>query len=409
MTQEKVKVAEHVVKHRRIKKHLSSSLWFVAIAFTAAVGYVAGVYHYQIEAAIGPVFGYQAHSGDIDLSSLQQTYNQLAANYDGKLDTNLLIQGANRGLVDAAGDTYTVYMSPQETTNFDNSLSGNIGSGIGAEIGIKNDKITIIRVLADNAAIKAGLNANDVILNINDQSTSGWTVDKAVGLIKGDEGTTVKLTIQRGAEVKDYTITRAVINNPSVESSILNGVGTITITRFDAETGNLAKAVAQDFKNHGVKSVILDLRNNGGGYVDAAKDVAGIWLDGKVVVTERIGTVIKSTLITGNNAILTGIPTVVLVNGSSASASEIVAGALQDYKVAKLVGERTFGKGSVQQLISLDGGAQLKVTIAKWYTPKGKNISKEGITPDTTVSLTQNDINSSIDPQVDAAKKLLGL
>lgn len=409
MTQEKVKVAEHVVKHRRIKKHLSSSLWFVAIAFTAAVGYVAGVYHYQIEAAIGPVFGYQAHSGDIDLSSLQQTYNQLAANYDGKLDTNLLIQGANRGLVDAAGDTYTVYMSPQETTNFDNGLSGNIGSGIGAEIGIKNDKITIIRVLVDNAAIKAGLNANDVILNINDQSTSGWTVDKAVGLIKGDEGTTVKLTIQRGAEVKDYTITRAVINNPSVESSISGGVGTITITRFDAETGNLAKAVAQDFKNHGVKSVILDLRNNGGGYVDAAKDVAGIWLDGNVVVTERIGTVIKSTLITGNNAILTGIPTVVLVNGSSASASEIVAGALQDYKVAKLVGERTFGKGSVQQLISLDGGAQLKVTIAKWYTPKGKNISKEGITPDVTVSLTQNDINSSIDPQVDAAKKLLGL
>lgn len=412
MVQIEEKVVKHIAKPRRAKSHFSSSFWFIIISLTAALGYVAGVYHYQIEAAIGPVFGYKTHSGTIDLSSLQQTYNELAANYDGKLDTNQLIQGANRGLVDAAGDAYTVYMSPQESTNFDKSLSGDIGGGIGAEIGIKNNKITIIRTLASNPAEKAGLMVGDTVLSVNDQSTSGWTVDKTVGLIRGEDGTTVKLTIQRGIEIKDYTITRSIINNPSVESSISDSVGILTITRFDgnnSETASLARAAAQDFKNKGVKSIILDLRGNGGGHVDAAVDVAGLWLNDKIVVTERNGSKVKDTLRTGNSAILAGIPTVVVVNGSSASASEIVAGALQDYKVAKLVGEKTFGKGSVQQLISLDGGAQLKVTIARWYTPNGKNITKEGVTPDQAIGLSQVDIDGGIDTQIDAAKKLLGL
>ena len=174
MVQEKV--YGHTTRHRKSKKHLSSSVWFIAIALTAILGYLAGVYHFQIEAAIGPVFGYKAHSGTIDLSSVQQTYNKLAANFDGKLDTTKLIQGANRGLVDAAGDTYTIYMTPTESTDYNNNLNGNIGAGIGAEIGIKNGNITIIRTLSGNAAIKAGLQANDVILKVNDQSNSGWTV-----------------------------------------------------------------------------------------------------------------------------------------------------------------------------------------------------------------------------------------
>ncbi len=407
MVQKKVKESKHIVKHRRIKKHLSPSLWFIAIALTAALGYVAGVYHYQIEAAIGPVFGYKVHSGNIDLSSVQQTYNKLAANFDGNLDTTKLIQGANRGLVDAAGDTYTIYMSPQESKDYSDTLSGNIGAGIGAEIGIKNGNVTIIRTLSGNAAIKAGLQANDVIIKINDQSTSGLTVENAVKQIKGEEGTTVKLTILRGSETKDYTITRATIDIPSVESSVTDGIGKLTISRFDNETGDLARKAAQDLKKQGVKAVILDLRNNGGGYVDAAKDVAGLWLDNKVVVTERNGSVVKDTVRTGNNAILAGIPTVVLVNGSSASASEIVAGALQDYKVAKLVGDNTFGKGSVQELIPLDNGAELKVTIARWYTPNGKNIANGGIKPDVVVSYTQQDVDSGNDPQLNEANKLL--
>jgi len=408
MAQEKVKAPKHTVKHRRIKKHLSSSIWFIAIALTAGLGYVAGVYHYQIEAAIGPVFGYNAHVGEIDLSSVQQTYNKLSANFDGKLDTTKLIQGASRGLVAATDDTYTIYMDPKESKAYGDTLSGNIGAGIGAEIGIKNGNVTIVRTLSGNAAIKAGLMANDVILKVNDQSTSGWSVEQAVGQIKGEEGTTVKLTILRGSETKDYSITRATIDVPSVESSVTDGVGIIKISRFDNETGNLARLAAQDFKTQGVKSVILDLRNNGGGYVNAASDVAGLWLDGKVVVTERNGSVIRETLRTGNNALLAGIPTVVLVNGSTASASEIVAGALQDYSVAKIVGDKTFGKGSVQELIPLNDGAELKVTIARWYTPNGRNISSGGITPDVVVSVSQNDIDAGADPQFNAAKKQLG-
>jgi carboxyl-terminal processing protease len=405
----KAKLTEHVARHRKAKKNPSSNILLVIIALTAALGYVAGTYHYQIEAAIGPVFGYNAHSGDLDLSSLQRTYNELAANYDGKLDTTKLVQGASRGLVAAAGDTYTIYMSPQESTDYNNGLTGNIGGGIGAVIGLKNNQVTIMSVLDNNPAKSAGLIANDAIISINDQSTAGYTVDRAVGLIRGDEGTTVKLTIQRGGEVKDYTITRAIINNPSVISSVSNGLGTLTISRFDTETGSLARIAAQDFKKQGVKAVILDLRDNPGGYVNAAKDVAGLWLDSKVVVTERTGSTIKTTVKSGSNALLAGIPTVVLVNSNSASASEIVAGALQDYKAAKLVGTETFGKGSVQKLISLDGGAELKVTVARWYTPNGKNITNGGITPDTFSNLTQTDVDNGIDPQVIAAKKILGL
>lgn len=405
----KAKVIAHVTKRRQAKKHLTAASLFIIIALTAALGYVAGTCNYQIMAAIGPVFGYKAHAGNIDTTSLQQTYNQLAAHFDGTLDTTALIQGASRGLVEAAGDSYTQYFSPQEAIDFNNGLSGNIGGGIGAEIGIKNDKVIIVRPLKDNPAIKAGLLANDIVLSVNDQSITGWSVDKVVSMIRGEAGTTVKIQIQRGTETKTFTITRAIINNPSVESSIVGNLGTITITRFDSVTGDLARTVAQNFKSQGVKSIILDLRGNGGGYVSATVDVAGLWLDNQVIVTERTGDTVKDTLRSGSNALLADIPTVVLVDGSTASASEIVSGALQDYKAAKLVGQKTFGKGSVQLPISLDGGAEMKVTVARWYTPNGKNINKEGITPDSIVSLTQADVDKGIDPQLNAAKKLLGL
>lgn len=408
--EEKPEIVEQVKKTKRVKKRFSSNVWFILIAIAVGLGYVAGVYHYQIEAFIGPVFGYKAHSGNLDLSSLQEAYNVLAANYDGNLDTTKLIQGAKRGMTAAAGDKYTIYMTPSEATEYNNDLDGNIGGGIGAEIGIKNSKVTITKVLDNNPAKAAGLMTNDIILDINDESTSGMTADTAVGLVRGDEGTTVKLTIQRGTELKDYTITRATINNPSVISSVSDGIGTMTILRFDNDTADLAKIAAQNFKKQGVKAIIVDLRDNGGGYLSAARDVVGLWLNNQVVVTERTsdGT-IKDTIKTGKSAILNDIPTVVLVNGNSASASEIVAGALHDHKAAQLVGEKTFGKGSVQQLISLSDGSQLKITIARWYTPNGVNINQEGITPDITASLTQANIDNSVDPQMDAAKKALGL
>lgn len=409
MTKKVPKPVEHDKKHHHLKKCLTPAIQFIIIAVTLGLGYIVGTYHYQIQAAIGPIFGYNAHSGSIDLSSLEKTYNELAANYDGVLDTEALITGANSGLVAAAGDTYTVYMNSKDTTSYNNGLEGNIGGGIGAVIGIKNSQITITDVLANNPAVKAGLASNDAIVKINDEDTTGWTVEQAVGKIRGVEGTTVKLSIMRGSDSKDYTVTRAIVDNPSVISSVTDGIGTIEISRFDEETGTLARAAAQDFKTKGVKSVILDLRNNPGGYVSTAVDVAGLWLDNKIVATERNGEVVRETLRSGSNAILSDVPTVILINGGTASASEIVAGALQDHGIAKIVGEVSFGKGSVQDLISLDMGAQLKVTVARWYTPNGKTINQNGIIPDITINLQQSDVDSGIDPQLNEAIRLLGI
>jgi carboxyl-terminal processing protease len=363
---------------------------------------------------VAPVLGIKVETGTLDLSSVQRTYQQLKANYDGTLDAQKLIDGASRGLVAAAGDQYTVFMDAQEAKDFNNDLSGKIGGGVGAEIGVRSGQPTIIRVLANNPAEKAGLKTGDVITAVNDQSSVGWTADKTATQVRGEVGTTVKIAVLRGGEVKTFTVTRATVNNPSVQSSVENGVGTLTISRFDSETGSLARTAAQGFKQQNVKKVILDLRGNGGGYLTAAQDVAGLWLNNQVVVSERTNGKVTDELKSGTNPLLQGLPTVVLVDGSSASASEIVAGALQDHKVATLIGEKTFGKGTVQKVIDLTGssllgdttsnGSILKVTIARWYTPNGKNITKEGITPDQTVKLSAEDVDAGKDPQLDAAK-----
>lgn len=180
----------------------------------------------------------------------------------------------------------------------------------------------------------------------------------------------------------------------------------MTISRFDAQTGNLATKAAQEFKSKGVKGVIVDLRDNGGGYLDAAQAVAGLWLDHKLVVTEKTNGQVVDSIMSGSTPILAGLKTVVLVNGGSASASEILSGALQDYGVATLVGEKTFGKGTVQKVISLPDGRILKVTVARWYTPKGKNITAQGIEPNQKVSISAADSNAGRDPQLDAAMGL---
>ena len=266
---------------------------------------------------------------------------------------------------------------------------------------------TIIRILTGNPAEKAGLLAGDIIIGVNDEATTGWTATKTAEKIRGQVDTTVKIKVVRSAEEKTFTVTRATVSNPSVQASVENGIGTLTISRFDNETSDLARKAAQSFKQQNVRGVILDVRGNGGGYLTAAQDVAGLWLDNKTVVTERTNGKVVDDLKSGGNPVLAGIPTVVLVNGSSASASEIVAGALQDNKAATLIGEKTFGKGTVQKVIDLGAGTILKVTIARWYTPNGKNITKEGISPDQAVELKAEDANAGRDPQLDAAKKQL--
>lgn len=396
-------MATHTVSRTGISKNV----YFFTIAIVAIVGFVAGTRSNEVLAAVGPVLGFKVSADTLDLAAVQKTYQNLKANYDGTLDEQKLIDGASRGLVAAAGDQYTVFMDAKESAAFNDDLSGNIGGGVGAEIGTRSGKPTVLRVLAGNPAEKAGMLAGDVITAVNDESANGWTASETADKIRGDVGTTVKVAVKRGDDAKEFTLTRATVTNPSVQSSVENGIGRLTITRFDDETGNLARKAAQSFKQQNVKSVILDLRDNGGGYLTAAQDVAGLWLDDQVVVSERTGGKVTEELKSGSDTVLAGIPTVVLVNGSSASASEIVAGALQDHKAATLIGEKTFGKGTVQKVIDLGAGTTLKVTIARWYTPNGKNITKEGITPDQKVDMTAADVDAGKDPQLDAAKNHL--
>lgn len=381
------------------ERRVPTTVMILAFIFVAGIGYVAGVFNSGALRTFSGLLG----RDDLDLSSVQETYRALESNFDGEIDKAALIEGANKGLVEAVGDNYTVFMNSKESGEFDNNLTGNIGGGIGVEIGTRNNAPTVVRVLQGNPAEKAGVQVNDVIVKVNDEDVKGWTTSEIVGKIRGEVDTTVKITMNRAGAEKDFTITRATVNNPSAYGEIKNGVGVLTITRFDDNTASLARSVARDFKDKGVKGVVLDLRGNGGGYVTAAQDVAGIWLDNKVVVTERRGGTVTEELKSGGDPILNGTPTVVLVNESSASASEIVAGALRDYKAATLMGETTFGKGSVQKLVNLSDGATLKVTIARWYTPLGINISETGILPEKIISRSAEDINAGRDPQLQGA------
>lgn len=384
-------------RRRSDGRRMPTAVWVIAFIFVGGLGYLAGVVNAGFLG--GGLIGGQA----IDLSTVQETYGELKNNFDGELDQQKLIEGANRGLVEAAGDQYTVFMNKEESTAFDDALTGNIGGGVGVEVGMRNNVPTVVRVLKDNPAEKAGVEVNDVIVMVNGESTKDLVLNDVVSKIRGEVDTTVKLTVNRAGAEKEFNITREQVNNPSAYGEVRDGVGILTVSRFDEETGSLARAVASDFKAQGVRGVVLDLRGNGGGYVTAAQSLAGIWLDKQLVTSERRSGQVTEELKSTGDPILNGVPTVVLVNASSASASEIVAGALHDHKVASLIGDTTFGKGSVQKLVNLSEGATLKVTIARWYTPAGLNISEKGITPDTIVDRTADDINASRDPQLDAA------
>ena len=380
--------------------------WFLTLVIVAIVSFVAGARSDALFANVASVFGVRTSNKTIDLSSVQKTYQELIANYDGKLDTQKLIYGANRGLVEAAGDPHTAYMDPDETKEFDKSLSGQIGGGIGAEIGLRNNKPTIIKPLENSPAQKAGIKAGEVIVKVNDEVSSDWSVEKVVSKIRGEVGTSVKLTLLSGGQEREVSVVRQNIVSPAVESEIDGEIGILKVNRFGDDTVSLARKYASEFVEKGVKKVILDLRNNPGGTVGAAQGLLGIWLDNQIAMTERRGSEIVKTLRTTGTPILGNMKTVVLINGNSASASEITAGALREYGKATLVGQKSYGKGSVQIVLGLPGGSQMKVTEARWYTPKGKNIDKTGIEPDVKVDLSSDDINNNVDPQMDKAKSL---
>ena len=380
--------------------------WFLTLVIVAIVSFVAGARSDALFTNVASVFGVRTSNKTIDLSSVQKTYQELIANYDGKLDTQKLIYGANRGLVEAAGDPHTAYMDPDETKEFDKSLSGQIGGGIGAEIGLRNNKPTIIKPLENSPAQKAGIKAGEAIVKVNDEASSDWSVEKVVSKIRGEVGTSVKLTLLSDGKTREVSVVRQNIVSPAVESEIDGEIGILKVNRFGDDTVSLSRKYASEFVDKGVKKVILDLRNNPGGTVGAAQGLLGIWLDNQIAMTERRGSEIVKTLRTTGTPILGNMKTVVLINGNSASASEITAGVLREYGKATLVGQKSYGKGSVQIVLGLPGGSQMKVTEARWYTPKGKNIDKTGIEPDVKVDLSSDDVNNNVDPQMDKAKSL---
>lgn len=384
-------------------KTLSYKAVLLLLVIIFAVGYVAGTRQRQILAVLAPLVGRHVEASTLDLSTVQTTYQTIKEKYDGKLDDQALIYGANRGLAAAAGDKYTVYMDPKEASEFNKSLTGNIGGGIGAEIGVRSNQPTITRVLTEHPAAQAGVLAGDVIVAVNDEPTKDWDSDKTARAIRGDIGTTVKLVVVRDKETKTFTITRQEIKDPSVRYEIKNGIGILTVSRFDEQTGALARKAADEFVNQNVKGIVLDLRGDGGGYLSAAQSLASLWLNDKLVTEQRRNGVTIERVVSDKDAPLENVKTIVLIDGGTASASEIVAGALHDHGKATLLGEKSFGKGSVQEPLSLDDGSLLKITVARWYTPKGVNVGDKGIKPDTQVKRSYDDTNAGRDPQMDAA------
>lgn len=388
------------------QRKVSQGVFLASLVLAIIVSFAAGTRSEEIYQIAAPIFGIKVAKQPLDTEVMKEAYRQLAANYDGDLDANKLSDGAARGMVKAVGDDYTTFLDKEEAAEFNKSLNGEV-SGIGAEIGVRNLQPTVLRVLDDSPAKKAGLKTGDIFVAVNGTSVAGETASGVADKVTGEAGTTVKLTMRRGSESLDFSITRAQISDPSVRWSVSDDIGILTISRFDDNTGSLARKAAKEFIDKGVKGVIVDLRNNGGGYLTAAQEVASLWLDsGKTVVTEKSRGQVTETVKASGNPTLKGKKTIVLVNGSSASASEIVAGALKDYQAAILVGEKTFGKGTVQKVINLSDDRILKVTVARWYTPQDRNITKEGIQPNQTVKMSQDDNNAGRDPQMVRAKEL---
>ncbi len=328
------------------------------------------------------------HSDSVEFDQFWDVWDKIKSKYVKQPVKDAdLFYGAMQGMVYGLGDPYSVYFPPKPAEEFNKSLSGEL-SGIGAEIGIKQNQLMVIAPLASSPAAKAGLRPGDKILAIDKLITVGMDVNTAVGKIRGPAGTTTTLAIGRDRVVKpfDVTITRATINVPAITFSLKPGnIAYLRIMQFNENSiPEFRQALALIEANH-ARGLIIDLRNNPGGYLDAAVALASEWIQTGTIVSERFSDGRENTHETEGSHRLKGYKTVVLQNGGSASASEILAGALQDYGLATVVGEKSFGKGSVQDFEQLPDGSAIKITVAEWLTPKGKNINEKGITPDVEV------------------------
>lgn len=370
------------------------------------------------KASIFSFFSRETKADDsVDLSEFWRVWNLLDEKFVVSTSTDALsdqdkVRGAIEGLVKVYGDPYTVYMPPQKAAMFEEDISGNF-SGVGMEVGIREDLVTIIAPLPGSPAEKAGLLAGDTIVRINEESSEGMSIDEAVRLIRGERGTEVKFTIFRKGEeeFRDVTIIRDTISIPTSKTEIKDDVFVIALYSFNAISESEMQNALREFVKSKKKKLILDLRGNPGGYLQSAVGIASYFLPmGKTVVRESFGGDTPEEVYRSSGRDLGDAAPkkfVVLVDGGSASASEILAGALKEHHAATLIGTQTFGKGSVQELMNIDGGASLKVTIARWLTPEGTSISHGGLAPDIVVERTPEDRTAGKDPQMDAALEFM--
>ena len=380
----------------------------IIIGFVLAIiGVFVGVNFNNIFGGFGIYLG-GSKTSEINQSELDEIYGKLREAYNGEIDEEKLLEGAKKGMVEAVGDVYTEYMDEEEADNYTNSvLHGNVGAGVGIEMGLRDGYVRILRLLPNNPAERAGVMIGDIIYKIDGEEVYTWSTTDIAKILRGEAGTEVTLTVARDGKELDFKMTREEINNVSEYVTYDGDTAIITVTRFDNNTGTEIQKEAAKFKEKGINKVILDLRGNGGGYVSAAQDLLSLWIDGKLILTQKSTHFGEDKMNTASGrAILKDMKTIVLVNGSTASASEITAAALKDYGKATIVGTKTYGKGVVQKMYNLSGGGILKITIAEWLSPKGNSINNDGVTPDIEVTMTAEDINKMRDPQLDKAKSL---
>jgi len=388
----------------KLKKFLTSFF----LVFTILTSFGLGIYFGKTQCQICP-------PQEIDFSLFWEVYHKLQEKFvdKGKFDVQKMIYGAISGMVKSLGDPYTVFFPPEETKRFEEDVKG-VFEGVGMEIGIRKGQLQVIAPLEGTPAQRAGLRPGDKILKINDTPTSDLTIDEAVNLIRGPKGTEVTLTIFREEweKTKEIKVVRDVIEVPSLkwEMKEINGqkIAYIQLYQFSENaSADFRKAAIEILENPSQK-IILDLRNNPGGYLEVAQDISGWFLEKeKTVVIEDFGQGNKNEYKSQGPGTFSDYKVVILINQGSASGAEILAGALRDNRGILLIGEKSFGKGSVQELEKLKEGSSLKITVAKWLTPKGELITDVGLTPNIKVEMTEEDYNEGKDPQLEKAIEVI--
>lgn len=381
------------------------------------ISYTAGFnIGYNSAPSIGKIEGVinkDARVNDVDFNIFWEAWAEMEKKYVDRKDLKKqdMVYGAVAGMVKSAGDPYTNFFEPKEAEIFKSDVDGSF-EGIGAEIGFRKGVLTIITPMDGTPAKHAGLLSGDSILKINSQSTQDMSLEEAVLAIRGEKGTEVTLVIARDGveEVMDIKITRDTIKLPTISSELKNGsIGYVKLHSFSTNVVSEFENAVKQLKSKGAKKFILDLRNNPGGLLDAAVEISSSFLSkGELVLIENFGNGDgKKEYRSSGKRLLQDIPVVVLINEGSASASEIVAGSVLGKEKIKIVGKKSFGKGSVQELIDLRDGTFLKVTIAKWLTPNEQSIQDNGIEPDITIEITKEDAEQNKDPQLDKALEII--